>query len=666
MIFCESTTRPWCEIDECSHDSWSVVKRPRGNGGGKYKHPIVDFPCAFDIETSTLGDKISGYQTHVYSWAFQLGSCCTYIGHTLSQYRDFISRLMACIPEGARLLVYVHNLSYEFQFLKSFFEVDELLATDERKVISFVSGSIEYRCSYRLSGLSLSEWSRKMCVKHYKRSSETYNHNIVRYPDTKLNIHELIYQICDVRSVVECIYALLEVHSDTLMSIPLTSTGYVRRDMRISMRMSPDFYKKAVKQQEVYPLLRDAIRGGNTHANRFYTGLVLSDVLSYDIDSSYPFVLTTCEFPIAPFTSETELNIYRLEELVKHHRSFVVKVLFVNLRLKEHVTLPYISLSKCSCEGVILDNGRVLESSLCETVIIDIDFKIISSQYDWEDVIILELWSSNYSKLPRKVVQTIQSYYRQKTALKGVKESEVYYAESKRKINACYGMMAQDPLRETYIFRDGEIVNTGMQNWEEVHPFLPYQWGVWCTAWARWLLQEGVNLAGDGFVYADTDSVKYIGNVDFSGINKCRKEMSIDCGSFGESPDGQKHYMGVFEEDAHYDYFRTWGAKKYAYEIGGKIGITVSGVRKKTGALELKEKGGLHVFRPGLIFEKSGGSEAHYNDLGFGYKKIFVNGHVIERHSNVAIVNHNYELSLSKDYSALLREIGLTNLINMI
>lgn len=38
--------------------------------------------------------------------------------------------------------------------------------------------------------------------------------------------------------------------------------------------------------------------------------------------------------------------------------------------------------------------------------------------------------------------------------------------------------------------------------------------------------------------------------------------------------------LGLFELDEHYDKFITQGAKKYAYEIDGKIGITVAGVPK--------------------------------------------------------------------------------------
>ena len=104
--------------------------------------------------------------------------------------------------------------------------------------------------------------------------------------------------------------------------------------------------------------------------------------------------------------------------------------------------------------------------------------------------------------------------------------------KSKNKLNAIYGMMAQDPVKQSIDFIENEFIKR-KDNPEELllthnkKAFLCYQWGVWCTAWSRLRLEEGIRLVHDSedgkntaFIYSDTDSVKYIGDVDWTKYYK--------------------------------------------------------------------------------------------------------------------------------------------------
>ena len=75
-------------------------------------------------------------------------------------------------------------------------------------------------------------------------------------------------------------------------------------------------------------------------------------------------------------------------------------------------------------------------------------------------------------------------------------------------------------------------------------------------------------------------------------------------------PKGKPHPLGVFEPDAHYDRFLTWGAKKYAYEIDGECHLTVAGLSKKAPLKSLAD------FTPGKTwgYTDSGRMTAFYND----------------------------------------------------
>jgi hypothetical protein len=149
--------------------------------------------------------------------------------------------------------------------------------------------------------------------------------------------------------------------------------------------------------------------------------------------------------------------------------------------------------------------------------------------------------------------------------------------------------------------------------------FLPYQIGVWVTAWARWELFRAIREADDRglFVYSDTDSVKYVGIIDWTPYNSQQERRSRENGATAIDPAGVEHVMGVYEQDDGTPYisFRSWGSKKYCYiDNEYHLHVTVSGVNKEIGAKELSEKGGITAFEPDFVFRDAGGTDSYYND----------------------------------------------------
>ena len=98
-------------------------------------------------------------------------------------------------------------------------------------------------------------------------------------------------------------------------------------------------------------------------------------------------------------------------------------------------------------------------------------------------------------------------------------------------------------------------------------------------------MEEGIRLAGHRFVYCDTDSVKYIGDIDWTNYNKERIRISKKNGAYAKDSKGVLHYMGVFEQEETYKRFKTLGAKKYCGEDDdGHLHLTLAGVSKKLAA----------------------------------------------------------------------------------
>ena len=226
------------------------------------------------------------------------------------------------------------------------------------------------------------------------------------------------------------------------------------------------------------------------------------------------------------------------------------------------------------------------------------DYRIIVDEYNFTSIRLFDTYVARYGDLPPVYKAVICEYYKRKTTLKDVEGEEIAYIKSKNKLNSIYGMSAQNPVKQSVEFVGGEFLDRE-QDPEKLledaneHAFLPYQWGVWTTAHARLRLEEGIKLAGPGFVYCDTDSVKYLDDVDWSAYNKQREQDSARTEACATDPKGVTHYMGVYEQERTYSKFITMGAKKYAYQYeDGKTHVTVAGVNKRKGGAELDAHGG--------------------------------------------------------------------------
>lgn len=111
-----------------------ILKRGKGNPKTKAKVNYKDAICAFDIETSRLQDI---EQSIMYVWMLHIKQLdITIVGRTWEQLKNLLLQFVSELGENT-LCIYVHNLSYEFQFLQAIydFKTDEVFAVDSRKVL---------------------------------------------------------------------------------------------------------------------------------------------------------------------------------------------------------------------------------------------------------------------------------------------------------------------------------------------------------------------------------------------------------------------------------------------------------------------------------------------------------------------------------------------------
>lgn len=640
-----------------------IKKIPRKKASKNY----LDIITAFDIETTRLPDI---EQSFMYIWQFQYGLNQTVTGRTWEEFFTFLQQIADRIRDVAWLVVYVHNLSFEFQFLKGLydFQPEEVFATDSRRVLKCTMfDCIEIRCSYYLTNLPLNKFLLKYNVENKKLSGEEFDYTKVRYPWTPLTAREMEYCINDVKGLVQALYKQMRSDNDTVQSIPLTATGYVRRDVKEAMKhYNHTQLKEMLPDADVYRLLREAFRGGDTIANRWMADDIIDNVQSVDITSSYPSSMLMRKYPMTRFFREDPADFKRLYRLKS--KALLFRIVLIGLKLKDQSQgHTYLSRDKCrNIEGGTFSNGRIVRADYLETTITDIDYEIISRRYTWDKQIITDLYSSRYKMLPVMLRSIVMQYYKVKTELKGVEEGTddyLFYMKNKEKLNSTYGMTVEDPAKDTIEFIDGDFVpkEESLDHLIAVHnrsAFLSYAWGVWVAAWSRKRLADGIDVVTHhdrepmNFIYSDTDSIKYIGDVDFTEYNSQVEKEALRWKAYASDRNGEVHYMGVYESE-HYELpnrFKTMGAKKYVLEDKDKrLHITIAGVNKKEGG---KELGKIENFKEGFIFSKAGGTESVFND--HVDMVIQRDGHDLHITDNVVIRDSSYTLGITAEYRAIL------------
>lgn len=605
----------------------------------------------FDIETTTLFTGFENGQPvrNAIIWSGQFYDGVDYI-QTRNLF-DTIKRLKLIEEDNKdnpyKIVVFVHNLSYEFQFIKDFFEFEKILCTSTRKIIAAETEQIVFRCSYFLSNQNLDNFLKNENVpEKYRKTNMDYL--VRRFPWTELTEEEKVYCANDVIGLhIALDHRISQCHNEDINNLPLTSTGYVRKACRKAVNSNKNNryrFKKERLDKENFLMCHSAFRGGNTHANRLYVNKVLHNLGQEDVRSEYPAMLLLFDYPtkffdMKPF-KQNEFNYY-----LKNHKKWamLIKVVWKNIRLKDPdaTPVPYLSTSKCDHlafnyskkdskakkkykKSLQVDNGRVLEAAYLETIITEEDYLTIKDQYIWQEEKITQVKVSKKKPIPKELREQILKFFYDKTTLKQDEDDPDFdldiaynYARSKELLNGIYGMHVTNPCKEDFTFNpETHEVESTMRDEEELlneyyesfSSFLSYQVGIWCTSYARAWLQRGMNLCireekqSDGkikkisdLIYCDTDSCKYINKAlhkpKFVKLNKEIEKLAEKRKAYIDY-NGKRYYLGVWESDPDALEFKTFGAKKYMYsymkkEKDGSVHkeykITISGVNKKKG-----------------------------------------------------------------------------------
>lgn len=599
------------------------------------KITYLNIESGFDIETTSTfcGD---GKFAFMYIWMFGLGKDNPiFYGRTWEEFTAICEVLQDKyrLSDDRRLIVYVHNLGFEFQFMKHHFKWLQVFALNKgTPVKALCSYGIEFRCSMKLSGSALATVAKNL-PKGYecKKMVGDLDYSLVRHHETQMTEQELGYCENDIQIILNYISSQMEIYQN-ITKIPLTNTGRVRDKMRKQFYQSDKsqnkssrgkyFRNRAIMEDltltpDDYRQLKRTFMGGFTHSNPYYTDVLLENVNSYDLTSSYPSVMCAEEYPMSrsrPLDIKTEEDLNGFKDT--HCVMFRVK--FTGLRNVKKFE-SYISESKClRCVGGEYVNGRVFSADELIIDIVDIDVRIIKWVYEWDSVEFSHVKGFVKGYLPKDIIIGILDMYEKKTTLKDVEGKEVEYLLEKGMLNSAYGMCVTDPVKDEHTFTDEwehepANVDDKIDKYNtSKNRFLYYAWGIWVTAYARRNLWSAIMNIGSDYIYADTDSVKFLNHEKhkpyFDKYNRLvTSKLYAMCDALSLDPSllspktikGIKKPMGVWDFEGTYDWFKTLGAKRYLIKQGDNYQLTVAGLSKRNGMdyiIEQCENDPLRIF----------------------------------------------------------------------
>lgn len=610
------------------HSKYVYKRKTVYNHDLKEKETIeyMNVPAAFDIETTSAminGQKVSW----MYIWMFRIFGK-TYYGRTWEQFRQFLVMLIMQfgLNHNKRLIVYIHNMPFDFSFMKSEVIVDEVFATEDHKAIkTVVADCIEFKDSYILTQQSLASIGDDIGIAKLKGDLD---YDLIRTPSTPMTRKELEYCDHDVIILEKKIEQLIKQEGNNITKIPMTKTGYVRREVR-KMCNNKDNYRDYRRLMGIltmtegeYNFCKLVFMGGFTHANSRFIGIEQKNVHSMDETSAYPAMILSKKFPMGPAVPVKIHSIQQYMKLYKDH--CIMQTLYLKgVEVKKDAPDTYISRHKCAvAKNAILDNGRIVSADEIVISCTDQDFFIILKLYNIKQMKIENAYCYRKHYLPKPIIEAVLLFYVMKTTLKGVIGEEETYMAYKAMLNSIYGMMVTDIVMdlleycgETHTWEKHKAKDVPGHTKKSIEHYnesknrvLFYPWGVWVTAYNRCAIWQAIFALGQDYRYTDTDSVKYVNyekHQEFfetynkqivAEIDACLEYYGIDKEkSRPKNKKGKKCQIGVFDYEGYYKRFKTLGAKRYIVlsnhnkEGKWRFEITIAGLGKKAGADYMKK-----------------------------------------------------------------------------
>lgn len=668
----------------------STNRDPWHYGRGKNRYEIV-YECAgFDIETTSI-HKEDSHNAYMYIWSFTYNDL-TILGSYWEEFLtllDMLKTILDLNPER-RLMCFIANESFEFQFMRKWLNVTSSFFIEERQPLYVIHDYvIEFRDALQISGGNLAT-----LAKNYTKTQKLVgdlDYTILRnHSDAKkMKSKELQYVVNDTVILSEYMEYYFARFGST--KLPLTKTGILRNAVQTSAKNAckrahtrlSNIIAALHPSEPLYKvMMKFLFRGGYVHGTNETVGIMLENVSGVDITSSYPDHMLVCDnYPVTKLLKYGD-NVDP-EEYYKLNEEFCTMALITFTNISTTTAHSIESINKVvECEGKHLDNGRILDAKKLRVFLTNLDFKIYTMFYKWDTLEVEKVWTARRGRLPRYLLDNIALNYRTKSALKmaGKNKTPEYFL-AKEMVNAGYGLTVTRMRQNKIVYNsqtdEYEIDNNFVFSKEVEKQALLPQWGIWVTANARFTLLNMVynidmNARRHGrnsdAVYMDTDSIKIRHYSDHKDIidkyNAAHEQKVMEmCKRYNYD---YNYFMGLGSFDLELPYIKKFkhnGAKRYAlkyYDFKSKeykIETTIAGLPKKSlikycvqNHLSLWDVFSNKMYIPPEYANKLAAS---YND---NEHSDIVNGELMTEKSSVCLVPIDFTLKIDDDYLKYIEE----------
>lgn len=423
---------------------------------------------------------------------------------TPTEFIDYLKNLIDTfdLNPSRKIFCYFHNLAFDLSYLLPWiqmylpdYENRSGIYDGRNRIITYVQGCFEFRCTYLLSSCSLERWCEEMNAEHKKKVG-LYDYDRELFQDSELDLDSALYDEYDILSMEDCLRAQMQAYNDTLGSIPLTSTAYIRRILRTACKTDKNYRKDVFLRSRIdagaYNCLLSAYAGGYTHQNRFMKCKTLisgelnewpdkrlkidlrgKTIKHKDFRSHYPSQMRSYMLPWGAVDYYYNINnaekyrqIYghymTTSDLINMYPAYttISEIRIRNMRLRDNkISMPFMQNSKMfnTKDGQFYnanDNGRSLATSGEFTTFIDnLTLKILVEQYNFEYVI-LKVYRFENTKCPEPIAAVLDDLFKKKSDYKiEYKRCQKEYGDndertisalfrlnqSKKLLNAIYG-----------------------------------------------------------------------------------------------------------------------------------------------------------------------------------------------------------------------------------